>query len=66
MMLGGYVSGMASQSQGAVNSVIVLYTIVPAVLYLIAAVFMYFYKLDDELPQIQKELEQRRQGGVTE
>lgn len=66
MMLGGYVSSAASQSQGAVNSVIGLYTIVPAVLYLIAAVFMHFYKLDDELPQIQKELEQRRQSGADE
>ena len=60
MMLGGFVSGAVSQSQGAINSVIGLYTIVPAVLYLIAAVFMHFYKLDDELPKIHEELEVSR------
>lgn len=63
MMLGGYVSGAQTQSQGAVNSIICVYTVVPAVLYLLAAICMYFYKLEDELPQIQAELEQKRQRG---
>ena len=48
MMLGGYVSGADTQSQGAVNAIICVYTVVPAVLYLLAALCMHFYKLDDE------------------
>lgn len=60
MMLGGYVSGADTQSQGAVNAIICVYTVVPAVLYLLAALCMHFYKLDDELPQIQAELAERK------
>lgn len=60
MMLGGYVSGADTQSQGAVNTIICVYTVVPAVLYLLAALCMHFYKLDDELPQIQAELAERK------
>lgn len=60
MSLGGYVSEAATQSTMAVNSVIGLYTIVPAVFYLIAIIAMHFYKLDDELPQIREELNARR------
>lgn len=59
MMLGGYVSGSSIQSQGAMNSIIIIYTVIPAVLYLIAIIFMHFYKLEDKLPQIRKELESR-------
>lgn len=60
MSLGGYISGAGSQSQGAVNSIICAYTIIPAALYLLSAICIYFYKLDDELPQIHAELTERR------
>lgn len=60
MMLGGYVSGVEVQSQGALNSIICVYTIVPAILYLLAAISMHFYKLEEQLPQIHAELEERK------
>lgn len=60
MSLGGYVSEAAAQSTMAVNSIIGLYTIVPALFYLIAIIAMHFYKLDNELPKIREELEARR------
>ena len=60
MMLGGYVNGVQTQSRGAVNSIICVYTIIPAVLYLLAAICMHFYKLESKLPKIQEELAQRK------
>lgn len=60
MTIGGYVSEAGSQSQSAINSIIGAYTVIPAVLYLLSAIAIYFYKLDDELPQIHAELEERR------
>lgn len=56
MMLGGYISGAVAQSASAVGSVKMLYTVVPTVLYLIAAVTMYFYKVDNMLPEIRAAL----------
>lgn len=56
MMLGGFISGAVTQSQAAVSSIIILYTVVPAVLYLIAAVLMHFYKVDSMLPEIRTAL----------
>ena len=56
MMLGGFISGAVSQSEAAVSSIIILYTVVPAAMYLIAAVTMHFYKVDDLLPQIREAL----------
>lgn len=64
MMLGGYVSGAAAQSQGALNSIVIIYTVIPAVLYLLAVICMHFYKLEDKLPQIREELAARNEKGI--
>lgn len=60
MALGGYSSGLAAQSQGAKNSIILLFTVIPAILYLIAAVAVHFYRLEEHLPQIQAELSEKK------
>lgn len=57
--LGGYDGTAVVQSSSAVNSVILLFTVVPAALYFLAVLALQFYKLDKELPYIQEELKKR-------
>lgn len=57
--LGGYDGTAAVQSSSAINSVIFLFTIVPAALCFFAVLALQSYKLDKELPFIQEELKKR-------
>lgn len=58
--LGGYDGTAAVQSSSAINSVILLFTVVPAALYVLAMLALRAYKLDKELPMIQEELMKRK------
>lgn len=58
--LGGYDGTAAVQSSSAMNSIILLFTVVPAALYLLAVIVLQAYKLDKELPFIQQELVNRK------
>lgn len=58
--LGGYDGTAAVQSSSAVNSVIILFTVVPAALYFLAVLVLQHYKLDKELPFIQEELKKEK------
>ena len=58
--LGGYDGTAAVQSSSAMNSIILLITVVPAALYLLAVIVLQAYKLDKELPFIQQELVNRK------
>lgn len=66
MALGGYSSQLAVQSQGAKNSIILLFTVIPALLYLIAAVAVHFYRLEEQLPLIQTELCEKKNKDVAQ
>lgn len=57
--LGGYDGTAAVQSSSAINSVILLFTVIPAVLCFLAVLALKAYKLDKELPLIQAELKKR-------
>lgn len=61
----GYVGSASVQTAGALNAIRLLYLVIPTIFLIGSAVTMQFYKLDDELPEIMKELEKRR-NNVTE
>lgn len=63
--LGGFDGKAAVQAPAANTAILLLYTVIPACLFLAAMLAMHFYKLDGLLPTIQKELAQRR-SAVTE
>lgn len=62
MALAGYVSGSRTQSGTALFSITALFTWIPAILCLLMLLVTVFYKLDKELPEIRKELSQRKTG----
>lgn len=60
LTIGGYNATAAIQSPSAVTAINTLYSYIPMVCMLLCAVFMYFYKLDKEFPQIIQELRERK------
>lgn len=58
--LGGFDQNAATQSASAIFSINLLYSILPAILMLIAIVLLSFFDLDKKLPQIKKELLEER------
>ena len=56
--IGGFVSGAATQSSGAISMISVLYIWVPAIISLINIVIMFFYDLDKFYPQIEADLKE--------
>ncbi len=56
----GFDGAAATQSASAINSIVILFSWLPAVLFVIIIILMKFYKLDDMMPQITAELEERR------
>ncbi|MGX7047884.1 sugar (Glycoside-Pentoside-Hexuronide) transporter [Lactococcus piscium] len=56
---GGY-KGEGVQSDKALNSITLMYLLLPIMLNLISVVIMLFYKLDKIYPQIQKDLNERK------
>ncbi len=56
--LGGFVSGAAVQSTGAISMISTLYIWVPAIISAINIVIMFFYDLDKFYPQIEADLKE--------
>lgn len=63
VMLGaaGFTGSAATVPDSAIMMIRMLASIVPMVLYLVVAVVLLFYKLDEIIPQIRKENEKRRE-----
>ena len=62
--LGGYDGTKAVQTASANTSIIIAYTILPGVLYVIGALALRKFNLEEKLPEIQAELKKRK--GITE
>lgn len=58
--LGGYVASSAVQTEGAMDSILLVSSAVPALVFLSGAIVLLFYKLDREYPAIIQELTIRR------
>lgn len=59
LALGGYVNGATVQSSETLLAINAMYLYIPMILLILSMITMHFYTLDQELPQIQKELRQR-------
>lgn len=57
---GGYIGGQSVQTESALFAINSLFIYLPIITYIILLVFLYFYKLDKEYPQIIKELQARK------
>lgn len=62
--LGAFDGTLEVQAASANTSILLLYTVIPAALYAVSIIAMHFYKLDEKLPQIHQELEERRKASV--
>lgn len=62
MAVSGFDGTLEVQSTASNHAIIMLYTVIPTVAFVIAMIFMHFYKLDKELPAIQEELKARRES----
>lgn len=60
LAMGGYVGGVATQSQAAISSIKILFIIIPIVCIIIQLLLLIPYKLDKEYPQILAELNERK------
>lgn len=60
MSLGGFDSTTAIQSPAANTSITLLYTVIPAIIFVAALVIFTFYNLDKKLPGIREELAARK------
>lgn len=58
--LGGYNGTLAIQSESANMSIILCYTVIPTVLYVVAALALGKFNLEKQLPEIQKALKERK------
>ncbi len=58
----GYDGNLAVQSQGATNAIWWMYIILTALIMFACAIVMYFYKIEKQMPQIEKELAERAEG----
>lgn len=58
----GFDGTLAVQTNAVMNTIVALYSWIPAVMFAIIIILMKFYKLDDMMPQIQEDLAQRRQA----
>lgn len=57
----GFDGTLAVQTTSAMNSIVALYSWIPAAMFVVVIILMRFYKLDKMMPQIQAELAQRCQ-----
>ena len=60
LSFGGYDGATAVQTESAKAAITFLYNWLPAGMILVTFIIMLFYKLDKEMPQIHKELEDRK------
>lgn len=59
LAFGGYDGAAAAQSESAKAAISFMYNWLPAIMIVVTFIIMLTYKLDKELPKIQKELEER-------
>ena len=59
LAIGGYSAKATVQSASAINSMIITFSVIPAVLYVIGIVLMMFWDLEKHQPQVQKFIEQQ-------
>ncbi|WP_417898148.1 MFS transporter [Bacillus haimaensis] len=59
LSFGGYVGGIAEQSDSATATILFLFVYVPVIITAIQLIILYFYKLDKEYPKILKKLQNR-------
>lgn len=57
---GGYIEGAEAQGESAKAAISFLYNWLPVIMIVVTFIIMLFYKLDKEMPQIHKELEERK------
>ncbi len=66
----GYVGGAAVQTPEAISMIRGLYSIVPACVYALIALLMFFFDLEKKIPQMEKEIAERsahkNEGGAVE
>ncbi len=60
----GYDGLAATQNAASLSAINVIFNIFPIALYVLIIVIMLFYKLDDEYPAIQRELDARRAASM--
>ena len=60
--MGGYDGAAAAQSESAKTAISFIYNWLPVGMIVVTFIIMLTYKLDKELPKIQKELEERHKG----
>jgi GPH family glycoside/pentoside/hexuronide:cation symporter len=58
----GYDGSLAAQSEATISGISGFFKIGPLVLMIIMLILMFMWHLDDELPQIRKELEARKKA----
>ena len=61
LSLGGYVEQAVSQTAKAQGAISIMYLYLPLALMVGILVILYLYKLDEEYPEVMKELERRKQ-----
>ncbi len=64
MGLAGYSSLAATQSASAITAIRALYTLVPAGICIVMLIILHFYDLEKRMPQIKKDLQERRANAI--
>lgn len=64
LAMGNYENSSVVQSSEALLSIKAMYLYLPMILLVCSIIIMHFYTLDKELPQIQKELNERKSGNI--
>lgn len=60
LSVSGYTGSVATMTDSAYMMIRMLFSLIPMALYILVAIALLFYKLDNLIPQIRKENEQRR------
>ena len=66
MDFSGYVNGAETQTDGAMNAILMVVSVIPPAMFLIAAVALVFYRLDKIYDQIVHELKQRHMQKINQ
>ena len=62
LSLGGFDSTLEIQSSSADFMIIAVYSLIPCILFALAAIMLAFYKLDEMMPEINRVIESRNAG----
>lgn len=63
LSIGGYVSGAATQSAGALYMIQIIFIVMPAIIVVLEIIVMLLYKLDREYPTIMEQLAKGKMRG---